>query len=283
MSDIAITTKNASNMTTTITTETKPDKPNELDYISIHPGMDRKSEVTIEATDLDQELRRVVSVRLDTSSLGTGMPTPIFTVSPNTGEPQEVPISLKEKVEATAVVAPESYPGGYRHFANEIGETATLKWFTKDERELLISLYNRVNAGLEVELPPQIRVLTWVVQPLSRSGIQRVLLTTPFQGFVRACIVSCDSWCNDAIDVVVKGTDPKPGALQEDVVTIGLPTLASAAGKLVSATIPGDKLFYKGSQFDVELVYRYATLPNSKPITIELILEAQVETTPTYI
>ena len=283
MSDIAINTKNASNSMTTITTNPEPNKSNPLDYLEINPGMYKRDETTITPTDIQSETMGTVSVRLDTSSVGADMPTPIFTVSPNTGEPQEVPRAVVDKVEETAVVAPKSYPGGYRHFADEIGETATLKWFTKDERELLISLYNRVNAGLKVEMPPQLRILTWVVQPQSKSGIQHVLLTTPFQGFVRGCVVSCDSWGTEPLEVTVKELDPMPGSIQGDVCSMTLPTIASGVGKYITTQIPGDRLFYKGSQFDIEVAYKYQSLPNTHPITVELILESQVETHPTYI
>ena len=136
-----------------------------------------------------------------TTTTGSKNPDPVFPGAAPAVSPAK-PVTPPAKPDPKVPADPEYY--GYYHFANEIGETTNLHWFTQDERELLIAIYNRLKGGIKVFLSPEARILTWTVQPGSYAGLQKLPIVCPFDGTIVGFLASSVDWGTQDTDIVLQ-------------------------------------------------------------------------------
>lgn len=175
---------------------------------------------------------------------------------------------------------------GYKHFADEIGETTNLHWFTQDERELLISLYNKMKEGFEVSISPESRVLCWTVQPDSFSGKQKLPIRCPFDGTIVGFSAACSDWGRSSVTVVLqkaKEADFNNG-LTEDMWDTVTPLILqwdqnTPNNRSLFMAVPDPVECSFGDLYDVKVMTDFGVLGITTPVTIQLYIKLKDQST----
>jgi hypothetical protein len=211
-------------------------------FFNVSPGKEKST--TVELLDVDPSQKSATTATavyaVWDQPVAPGNIPGVSPVIDLTGSSLKAPGSGSYVLSPLPQATPEYVKKQFAHTADEIQETADKIWFTPAEREQLANM---------AAARQYVRVLTWVVQPISPIGRQKVIFRSPFSGLIKESYVQCANIGNNkaiikfyrkAIGTALTDTSESPDLNVDSVLTwpeIPNVALALEPGKLFSSVV----------------------------------------------